>query len=144
MGVNYRIVIGNDTTAQLYGGVDALPTTFLIDRTGKIAAVHVGLRARKISKMESNSFSKTLLRAVLLSSTTALLCLPLSAQSNGHLKVGAAAESRRQARRLPSQAKIPLVGGSRLSRQQQHAERRVPDPAEAHLEIAPARSKAAR
>jgi peroxiredoxin len=47
MKVNYRVVIGNDKTAQLYGGVDALPTTFLIDRAGKIAAVHVGLVDRK-------------------------------------------------------------------------------------------------
>jgi hypothetical protein len=31
----------------MYGGVDALPTTFLIDRGGKIAAVHVGLTSRK-------------------------------------------------------------------------------------------------
>jgi peroxiredoxin len=47
LGVNYRVVIGNDATAQLYGGVDALPTTFLIDRTGKIAAVHIGLASKK-------------------------------------------------------------------------------------------------
>src|SRR5260370_28712353 len=48
LGVNYRVVIGNDSTAQLYGGVDALPTTFLIDRNGKIAAVHIGLTGRKV------------------------------------------------------------------------------------------------
>ena len=47
MGVNYRMVIGNDMTAQAYGGVDALPTTFLIDRAGKIAAVHVGLASKR-------------------------------------------------------------------------------------------------
>jgi len=47
MAVNYRLVIGNDTTAQAYGGVDALPTTFLIDRAGKIAAVHVGLASKR-------------------------------------------------------------------------------------------------
>ena len=47
LNINYRVVIGNDQTAQLYGGVDALPTTFLIDRDGKIAAVHVGLVDRK-------------------------------------------------------------------------------------------------
>jgi peroxiredoxin len=45
--MNYRVVIGDDKTAQLYGGVDALPTTFLIDREGRIAAVHVGLVDRK-------------------------------------------------------------------------------------------------
>jgi peroxiredoxin len=47
LGVNYRVVIGNEETSQLYGGVDALPTTFLIDRGGKIAAVHVGLANRR-------------------------------------------------------------------------------------------------
>jgi peroxiredoxin len=41
--VNYRIAIGNDMMAQQYGGVESLPTSFLIDRNGKIAAVHVGL-----------------------------------------------------------------------------------------------------
>ena len=47
LNVNYRVVIGNDMTAQAYGGVDALPTTFLIDREGRIAAVHVGLSGKK-------------------------------------------------------------------------------------------------
>ena len=47
MAVNYRVVMGNDETAQLYGGVDALPTTFLIDRQGRIAAVHIGLTDRR-------------------------------------------------------------------------------------------------
>jgi peroxiredoxin len=45
-GINYRLVIGNDDIAQQYGGVDALPTTFLIDREGRIAAVHVGLTSK--------------------------------------------------------------------------------------------------
>lgn len=46
MNVNYRVVIGNDSTAQAYGGIEALPTTFLIDRDGKIAATHVGVTSR--------------------------------------------------------------------------------------------------
>jgi len=47
MGINYRLIMGTDAVAQHYGGVDALPTTFLIDRNGKIAAVHVGLSSKK-------------------------------------------------------------------------------------------------
>jgi peroxiredoxin len=47
MGVNYRVVIGNDATGQLYGGVEALPTTFLIDKQGKIAKVHQGLASKR-------------------------------------------------------------------------------------------------
>jgi peroxiredoxin len=41
--INYRILLGTDTVAQSYGGVDSLPTTFLIDPAGKIASTHVGL-----------------------------------------------------------------------------------------------------
>ena len=46
VGINYRVMVGNDSTAQQYGGIEALPTTFLIDRDGKIAAVHVGLTSK--------------------------------------------------------------------------------------------------
>lgn len=45
--INYRVLLGNDQVGQLYGGVDALPTTFLIDRTGRIARVHQGLETGK-------------------------------------------------------------------------------------------------
>ncbi len=47
MKINYRVVTGNDTTADLYGGIEALPTTFLIDRDGNIASVHVGLAGKE-------------------------------------------------------------------------------------------------
>lgn len=47
MGVNYRVVMGNDPTAQLYGGISSLPTTFMIDREGRVAAVHVGVSGRR-------------------------------------------------------------------------------------------------
>jgi len=45
-GINYRLVLGNDQVADLYGGLDALPTTLLIDRGGNIAAVHIGLSGK--------------------------------------------------------------------------------------------------
>lgn len=41
--VNYRVILGNDSVATLYGGVDSLPTTFVLDRDGKIASTHIGL-----------------------------------------------------------------------------------------------------
>jgi len=46
LNVNYRVMLGDDHTANLYGGIEALPTTFLIDREGRIAATHVGLAGR--------------------------------------------------------------------------------------------------
>jgi cytochrome c biogenesis protein CcmG/thiol:disulfide interchange protein DsbE len=41
--INYRVVLGNDSVATLYGGVDSLPTSFVLDQDGKIASTHVGL-----------------------------------------------------------------------------------------------------
>ncbi len=46
-GINYRLVIGSDSIAESYGGIDALPTTFLIDREGRIASVHIGLSGKR-------------------------------------------------------------------------------------------------
>jgi peroxiredoxin len=44
--LNYRILMGTESVGELYGGVDSLPTTFLIDRDGKIARVHIGLAGK--------------------------------------------------------------------------------------------------
>src|SRR5882672_2353647 len=38
--ITYRIVIGDEHVSTMYGSIEALPTTFLIDREGKIAAIH--------------------------------------------------------------------------------------------------------
>jgi peroxiredoxin len=40
--VPYRIVLGNDDTAKLYG-IQNMPDTFLIDRRGRIAAAYAGM-----------------------------------------------------------------------------------------------------
>jgi peroxiredoxin len=45
--INYRILLGNDQVSDIYGGVESLPTTLLIDRQGKIASVHIGLSRGK-------------------------------------------------------------------------------------------------
>lgn len=47
MRINYPLVLGNDTTADLYGGIEALPTTFIIDRQGRIAKIHIGLASKE-------------------------------------------------------------------------------------------------
>jgi peroxiredoxin len=41
--INYRVVIGNDDVSKLFGEMDALPYTFVIDRGGHIATSHEGL-----------------------------------------------------------------------------------------------------
>jgi thiol-disulfide isomerase/thioredoxin len=48
MGVNYPILIGKEDVGNQYGGVNVLPTTFFIDRDGKIVAREFGLQSRSL------------------------------------------------------------------------------------------------
>ena len=46
MGVNYPILIGKEAVGDQYGGVPALPESFLIGRDGKIVDKIIGLRGK--------------------------------------------------------------------------------------------------
>jgi thiol-disulfide isomerase/thioredoxin len=46
MGVNYPILIGKESVGDQYGGVPALPESFLIGRDGKIVDKIIGLRGK--------------------------------------------------------------------------------------------------
>ena len=50
--INYRIMIGNDAIDKAYGGLESLPTTFVIDRAGRIASKHVGLISKSTYENE--------------------------------------------------------------------------------------------
>lgn len=42
MKINYPVVMGDEKTVTEYGGVQAIPTTFYIDREGNIVSAHRG------------------------------------------------------------------------------------------------------
>lgn len=46
MGVNYPILIGKEAVGDAYGGVQFLPSTFFIDRDGKVVDRVFGLKSR--------------------------------------------------------------------------------------------------
>jgi thiol-disulfide isomerase/thioredoxin len=48
MGVNYPILLGKESVGDAYGGVNVLPTTYFIDRDGKIISREFGLQSRSI------------------------------------------------------------------------------------------------
>jgi thiol-disulfide isomerase/thioredoxin len=52
MGVNYPVLLGTDQVSEQYGNVEFLPTSFYIDRDGKIVGKGTGLLAR--SEIEDN------------------------------------------------------------------------------------------
>jgi cytochrome c biogenesis protein CcmG/thiol:disulfide interchange protein DsbE len=52
MGVNYPIAIGKEAVGNQYGGIPYLPSTFYIDREGKVVDRVFGLVSR--SEIEDN------------------------------------------------------------------------------------------
>lgn len=56
-GMNYTLVMGDDVVVEAFGGVEAIPTTFLVDREGKI--VH-----RKTGAMAHDDYEKLVKQAL--------------------------------------------------------------------------------
>lgn len=56
--INYPTALATEELRLLYGGVDNLPTTFVIDKEGRIAATHIGL----VSKATYQKAIETLLQ----------------------------------------------------------------------------------
>ncbi len=56
-GVNYQVGIDDGSLADQFGGIEAIPTTFLIDREGRI-------RHRKVGGMETEEYEQ-LVRSLL-------------------------------------------------------------------------------
>jgi len=56
-GMNYTIVMGDDASVEAFGGIDAIPTTFLINRRGVI--VH-----KKIGALSSEEYEKLVQQAL--------------------------------------------------------------------------------
>jgi cytochrome c biogenesis protein CcmG/thiol:disulfide interchange protein DsbE len=46
-GMNYPVLLGDDDIAKLYGGISGIPTTFLIDRSGKVAGRYEGFTSKE-------------------------------------------------------------------------------------------------
>src|SRR5256885_6753931 len=51
-GINYRVAITPDEVRRDYGGIAALPTSFVIDPQGRIVQKHVGLNDPTIYELE--------------------------------------------------------------------------------------------
>jgi thiol-disulfide isomerase/thioredoxin len=48
MRVNYPVLIGTEKVADLYGGLDGLPTNFFLDRSGKVVDHVLGLVSESV------------------------------------------------------------------------------------------------
>jgi hypothetical protein len=41
--LNFPVLLGNDELADRFGGIQALPTTLIIDKEGRVYSTHMGL-----------------------------------------------------------------------------------------------------
>jgi cytochrome c biogenesis protein CcmG/thiol:disulfide interchange protein DsbE len=41
--LNFPVLLGNDELAEQFGGIQALPTTLIIDKEGRVYSTHMGL-----------------------------------------------------------------------------------------------------
>ncbi len=53
--INYPIVIADEKMMRDFGNVEAVPTTFLIDRNGRVAGKHVGFAEKETLEREIKS-----------------------------------------------------------------------------------------
>jgi thiol-disulfide isomerase/thioredoxin len=51
-GMNYPVVMGDEKILEDFGGVQAIPTTFIIDKSGKIVTKHVGFAPKETFEKE--------------------------------------------------------------------------------------------
>src|SRR5215475_7143846 len=51
-GINYRIGMATDSLRTEYGGIPALPTSFIIDAQGRVVQKHIGLNDPSIYELE--------------------------------------------------------------------------------------------
>ena len=55
--VNYPVVMLTPEIEQIFAGVNALPTTFLLDREGRLVQKHVGLLTSAVTEMETRALA---------------------------------------------------------------------------------------
>ncbi|MCR4418496.1 MAG: TlpA disulfide reductase family protein [Ignavibacteria bacterium] len=46
--INYPILIGTEEVYEKYGGINAIPTSFIIDKNGRIRNKHIGLVPKEV------------------------------------------------------------------------------------------------
>jgi thiol-disulfide isomerase/thioredoxin len=54
LGINYTVVMGNNEVAQKFGGIQGLPTTFVLDKEGKVAKKYPGALPNMKELLESD------------------------------------------------------------------------------------------
>jgi thiol-disulfide isomerase/thioredoxin len=56
--INYPVVLGSTQVVQQYGGIEAIPTTFIVDKKGYVVGYRQGLLSKELLEQKLKSLLK--------------------------------------------------------------------------------------
>ena len=58
MGINYPVLVDDGKVAEIYGPIRSIPTTFIIDKSGKVVKIYIGYREKSVFEAEIKELLK--------------------------------------------------------------------------------------
>lgn len=58
MGINYPVLVDDGKASRIYGPVRSIPTTFVIDKSGRIFKIYIGYRERPVFESDIKKLLK--------------------------------------------------------------------------------------
>jgi peroxiredoxin len=58
MGINYPVLVDDDKASEIYGPIRSIPTTFVIDKSGKIVKKYIGFRPKDVFEADIKELLK--------------------------------------------------------------------------------------
>ena len=58
MGINYPVLVDDGTASEAYGPIRSIPTTFIIDKDGKIVKMYIGYREKTVFEADIKELLK--------------------------------------------------------------------------------------
>lgn len=56
-GINYPVVMTNTELQRIFPGIQALPTSFIVDREGRLVQKHVGMLSAQMTELETRALA---------------------------------------------------------------------------------------
>ena len=57
-GINYPVLVDDGKASEIYGPIRSIPTTFIIDKAGKIVKIYIGFRKKSVFEADIKELLK--------------------------------------------------------------------------------------
>jgi len=58
MGINYPVLVDDGKVSNVYGPIRSIPTTFVLDKNGKVAKFYIGFRPKEVFEKDIQELLK--------------------------------------------------------------------------------------